>query len=293
MEKCSHINLHTIIEKISAEWIRYSEYEYREQDGREYLTPAADSFIMQYNPLDVAEDLVADALNLGALFCQSEIMTEKEKAALLGFVSKYGLLGFMMAIPLNGNFMEYPHVFFGRNAFFDVGYMETRDYLQYFQPFGIKEGQPKGVMDKITLLMGKDLEYSIMFSRNYAERTDWLFGVFSEFYTHFAACAAYHTTDNPALKDHCAGVASGFREYGLGFRMVMEDKPILVWDFNSLKMAMETVYGFMLSDAAEPLRICKKCGKESFASHGRLEFCSGRCRNQYNVYKHRGKGKAE
>ena len=54
-------------------------------------------------------------------------------------------------------------------------------------------------------------------------------------------------------------------------------------------MAMETVYGFMVSDAAEPLRICKKCSTVFFAAHRRLEFCSGRCRNQYNVYKFRGK----
>ena len=75
---------------------------------------------------------MADALNLGALFCQSETMADKEKAALIDFVGKYGLLGLMTAIPLNGGFMEYPHVFFGRNSFFDVDYMETKDYLQYF-----------------------------------------------------------------------------------------------------------------------------------------------------------------
>ena len=82
--------------------------------------------------------------------------------------------------------------------------METRDYLQSFQPFGIKERQPKGFTIPPALMAGKTLEYSIAFSRNYAERTDWLFGALSEFYTHFAACAAYHTTDNPALRTRYA-----------------------------------------------------------------------------------------
>ena len=285
------MNWQTRFEKTSSEWVRYSEYEYKESGGREYLTPAAGSDIYIYNPLDTAESLIVDALNLGALFCRSDIMTEKEKAALLDFVNKYGLFGFMTSIPLNGGFMEYPHVFFGRNGFFDVDFMETREYLQTFQPFGIKEGQPKGFTMPPALVMGKTLEYSIVFSRNYAERTDWLFGVFSEFYTHFAACIAYQTTDNPALRGRYADIVSGFSEYGLGFRMVMDGKPTLVWDFNSLKTIIETVYAFMVSDADQPLRICKHCGKVFFAAHGRLEFCESRCRNQYNVYKHRGKGK--
>ena len=283
------MDIRMIFGKTNSEWVRYSAYEYRESGGMEYLTPAADSQVERYNPLGSVDELIVDALNLGALFCRSETMAGKEKAALLGFTGKYGLLGFMTAIPLNGGFMEYPHVFFGRNGFFDTGYMETKEYLQIFQPFGIKEGQPKGFTMPPALIMGKALEYSIVFSRNYAERTDWLFRMFTEFYSHFAACKAYSATDNPALKNAYGDMISGFSEYGLGFRMEAGDKPTLVWDFNSLKMVIETVYGFMVSDAAEPLRICKKCGEVFFAAHGRLEFCSGRCRNQFNVYKHRGK----
>lgn len=288
------MDLHTIFEKTSSDWIRYSKYEYKEIGGREYLTPTADSEISIYNPLDVAEDLVVDALNLGAALCQDETLTDKGKTALMAFTLKYGSLGFMTAIPLNGNFMEYPHVFFGRNGFFDVDFMETKDYLNYFKPFGIKENQPKtGFTMPPALVMGKTLEYELAFSRNYAERTDWLFGVFSEFYTHFAACVAYQTTDNPALQSHYADMVSGFCEYGLGFRMAMDGKPTLVWDFAALKTVLETVYAFMVSDAGAPLRICKHCGKVFYATHGRMELCSGRCRNQYNVYKSRGKDKVE
>jgi len=98
-----------------------------------------------------------------------------------------------------------------------------------------------------------------------AERTDWLFGVFLEFYMHFAACAAYHTTDNPALQNHYSDMVSGFCEYGLGFRMKMEvfpdgnrSKPTLVWDFSSLKMVLEIVYGFLVSSADQPLWTVQK-----------------------------------
>jgi hypothetical protein len=186
-----------------------------------------------YNPLDSAEDLVVDALNVGMLLCLGELDTQKTHDMLISFAQSYGLLGFMTAIPLNGNFMEYPHVFFGRNAFFDVGLMETGEYMKLFQPFGIKEGQPRdGFSLPVTLITGKTLEYSIVFSRNYAERTDWFAGVLKEFYMHFAACKAYEGTDNPALKDAYTESVSGFAEYGLGFRMGIDGKPTMVWDFN-------------------------------------------------------------
>jgi hypothetical protein len=284
------MNIRDFFEKTSSDWVRYSKYEIKEKDGREYITPAADSKIELYNPLDSVEDLVVNALNVGMLLCIGELDTQNTHDMLISFAQSYGLLGFMTAIPLNGNFMEYPHVYFGRNAFFDVDMMETREYLQLFQPFGIKEGQPRdGFSLPVTLITGKTLEYSIVFSRNYSERTDWFEGILKEFYMHFAACKAYEGTDNPALKDAFADTISGFSEYGLGFRMGIDGKPTMIWDFNSLKMVIETIYAFLISAADTPLRMCKHCGKAFYAKHGRSEFCSGRCRNQFNVYKSRGK----
>ena len=298
------MNLRDFFEKTSSDWVRYSKYEIKEKDGQEYITPAADSKIELFNPLDSAEDLVVDSLNVGMLLCIGDLDTQTKQDMLISFAHTYGLLGFMTAIPLNGNFMEYPHVFFGRNAFFDVGMMETKDYLQLFQPFGIKEGQlgclgeqqtqfatsPRdGFSLPVTLITGKTLEYSIVFSRNYAERIDWFEGVLKQFYMHFAACKGYEGTDNPALKDAYAETISCFSEYGLGFRMGVDGKPTMVWDFNSLKMVIETIYAFLISAADTPLRMCKRCGKAFYAKHGRSEFCSGRCRNQFNVYKSRAK----
>ena len=284
------MNLRDFFEKTSSDWVRYSKYEIKKKDGLEYITPAADSKIEMFNPLDSAEDLVVDSLNVGMLLCIGELDTKTKHDMLISFAHSYGLLGFMTAIPLNGNFMEYPHVFFGRNAFFDVGMMETGEYIKLFQPFGIKEGQPRdGFTLPVTLITGKTLEYSIVFSRNYAERIDWFEGVLKEFYMHFASCKGYEGTDNPALKDAFADTISGFSEYGLGFRMGIDGKPTMIWDFNSLKMVIETIYAFLVSATDTPLRMCKRCGKAFYAKHGRSEFCSSRCRNQFNVYKSRGK----
>jgi predicted nucleic acid-binding Zn ribbon protein len=277
-----------LFEETSSDWVRYSKYEFKTAaDGKEYLTPTADAEIEIYNPLDVAKDLLADTLNLGRALCEQDELTADGKDGIMNFVLKYGLFGYMTAIPLNGNFMEYPHVFFGRNPYFDVDFMETKEYLEYFQPFGIKQGQRGG----FALFTSKALEFAIEFSRNYAERTDWIFDYLREFFQHFLACASFDKTDNPALRGVYAEIISSFREYGLGFQMRMADKPVLVWDFNALKTLMETVYGFVVSDKDEPLRICKHCGKVFFITHGRSLFCSERCRNQFNVYKNRAKKK--
>jgi hypothetical protein len=117
--------------------------------------------------------------------------------------------------------------------------------------------------------------------------------VLSELYTHFAACKGYHEIDNPALKNAYSETIESLSEYGLGFKMSMGEKPAMVWDFNSLKITIKTIYAFLISAPDTYLRMCKHCGKAFYVTHDRSEFCSSRCRNQFNVYKFRGKDKGE
>ena len=49
----------------------------------------------------------------------------------------------------------------------------------------------------------------------------------------------------------------------------------------------------MLVDEARPLRLCKHCQKVFMSSRANAVFCSARCKNQYNVYKSRGKQKEQ
>jgi len=65
----------------------------------------------------------------------------------------------------------------------------------------------------------------------------------------FFGRSAFFDKDYMGHKGISADIASGFCEYGLGFHMKMDGKPILVWDFNSLKTAHETVYAFLVSSA--------------------------------------------
>ena len=132
-----------LYKKTSSEWVRYSKYDYKETGGKEYLTPAADSDITIYNPLEVAEKLVVDALNRGALLCQGETITDKEKAALLDFTGRYGLLGFMAAIPLNGGFMGCPHVFLGRNGFLMRTTWRRKSICKFFSRLAVNKDNSK------------------------------------------------------------------------------------------------------------------------------------------------------
>ena len=56
-------------------------------------------------------------------------------AAILEFVTKYGLLGLMTALPTTPSFMDYEAVYLPKNHFIKVETMETEDYLALFYPF--------------------------------------------------------------------------------------------------------------------------------------------------------------
>ena len=64
------------------------------------------------------------------------------------------------------------------------------------------------------------------------------------------------------------------------------EKPTIYWDFHSLLLGIQMMFSFMLVDDAKPLRLCKHCQKVFISSRAR-------CKNQYNVYKSRGKHKEQ
>ncbi len=77
------------------------------------------------------------------------------------------------------------------------------------------------------------------------------------------------------------------------YHIELLEKPTIVWDFHSLLLAIQMMFSFMLTDEKSSLKVCKHCGKVFLASRPNTVFCSGQCKNQYNVYKSRKKGKKE
>ena len=70
-----------------------------------------------------------------------------------------------------------------------------------------------------------------------------------------------------------------------------ENTPVIVWNFHSLLVMIQMCFSFMLTDSDCDMKLCKHCGRAFIASRKGNEFCSPKCKNQYNVYKTRAKKK--
>ena len=116
-------------------WVRYDRYELKTAtDGKRYVTPGKNAKPEVYNPLKEAPAIVLDALNVGMLMMGRK-PTGEVQAAILEFVTHYGLLGFLTALPTTPSFMEYEVVYLPKNHFIRAETMSTEDYLSLFFPF--------------------------------------------------------------------------------------------------------------------------------------------------------------
>ena len=70
-----------------------------------------------------------------------------------------------------------------------------------------------------------------------------------------------------------------------------ENVPVIVWNFHSLLVMIQMCFSFMLTDSDCDMKLCKHCGRAFIASRKGNEFCSPKCKNQYNVYKTRARKK--
>ena len=129
--------MNTFFEQSRSHWVRYERYEIKTgKDGKKYITPAKDARPDVYNPLKEAPDIVLDALNVGMLMMNGKKSSEPEvEKAILEFITHYGLLGLMTALPTTPSFMDYEAVYLPKNHFIKEETMETEKYLSLFYPF--------------------------------------------------------------------------------------------------------------------------------------------------------------
>lgn len=124
-----------LFERTSSNWVRYSEYEWKEaKNGKLYLKPTKTAQPSIYDPIRDYQQLVLDAINIGRMKSQKKTPTEIQKA-IQQFAVKYGLLGLMTALPTTPNFMDYEAVYLPKNHFIREETMSTKDYLDLFFPF--------------------------------------------------------------------------------------------------------------------------------------------------------------
>jgi len=84
--------------KATSRWIKYSEYDAVQADnGDWYIMPTKDAIPSVYDPIEKAEEMVAEALNIGLKLMSGArdfYTDERMIAEICVFAEKYGLLGF-------------------------------------------------------------------------------------------------------------------------------------------------------------------------------------------------------
>ena len=114
------------------------------EGGKWYITSDKTAEPNVYNPLKEVPNIVLDALNVGMLMMGRKPEAEVEKAV-MEFVTRYGLLGLMTALPTTPSFMDYEAVYLPKNHFIKEEFMATDKYLSLFYPFAQLDLVKKGV----------------------------------------------------------------------------------------------------------------------------------------------------
>ena len=298
------MKLQELFQKTSAYWVRYNEYEYKEKDGELFILPVPKANPTVYDPIKVADELVVDALNIG-IFCMRQNPNEERiKASIIDFAVKYGLLGFMTALPTTPEFMDYEAVYLPLNPIIMAESMDTKEYVDMFFPFEKLDFCKKGResrwdinndRDMMALFMtfqDKPTAMNMSFQRNYAERYDWLRGKFKDWAYSLCASVFFYEEKDATVRDLHRQAMSAFGGIAPNYRISLyDDGPKIVWDFHSLLQTIQMIFSFALTDDQKPIRLCRYCNRAFVPQDARAAFCSPECKNKFNVYKSRSKNK--
>ena len=202
-----------LFEQSRSHWVRYDHYELKTaEDGKRYITPGKSAKPDVYNPLKEVPNIVLDALNVGMLMMGRKPEAEVEKA-IMEFITRYGLLGLMTALPTTPSFMDYEAVYLPKNHFIKEESMVTDKYLSLFYPFDQLDLVKKGIestwnvsgdrtMVALTMtFMDEPMAKNMSFQREYAEPYDWVAQQFKDW--------AFKLIDFVKGHNHIAGLRYG------------------------------------------------------------------------------------
>ena len=295
--------MRNFFEHSKSNWVKYSEYELKEKDGILYIKPTDDAMPNIYNIMENKEDIVVDALNVGLLCMSKDKEKEAEQqAAVMGFISRYGLLGLMTTITSTPSFMDYEVVHFIKNRFIKAETMDTIEYISKFYPFEMPDIVKNGVemrwnisgdntmMALAMTFTDRETAVNMSFQRTYAEPYEWVKTQFIDWALLFTTSTIYYENEfNDSEKELYRQMMTVFNANSPTYHILLLDKPTLVWNFGSLAIAVQMLFSLSLTDDKTPIRLCKHCAKAFIPSRPNALFCSSKCKNQYNVYKSRAK----
>lgn len=142
--------------------------------------------------------------------------------------------------------------------------------------------------------MDEPMAKTMSFQRAYAEPYDWVAQQLKDWAFNMLTSFFYYN-DYDSMEEESRNMLrksmAAFGGIAPTYHIELLDRPTIYWDFHSLLLGIQMMFSFMLVDSTKPLRMCKQCQKVFLSKPGYSAFCSARCKNQYNVYKSRGKNK--
>ena len=295
-----------LFERSRSHWVRYDHYELKTtEDGKRYIIPGKSANPNVYNPLKEFPNLVLDALNVGMLMMGRKPDAEVEKA-IMEFITRYGLLGLMTALPTTPSFMDYEAVYLPKNHFIKEESMATDKYLSLFYPFDRLDLVKKGIestwnvsndrtMVALTMtFVDEPMAKTMSFQREYAEPYDWVAQQFKDWAFTLSTSILYYKDYDSIDEDTRSLYRKAMAAFGgiaPSYHIELLDKPTIYWDFHPLLLGIQMMFSFMLVDKDQSLCLCKNCQKVFLGSQSNADFCSNRCKHQYNDYTSREKPK--
>ena len=290
-------------------WFRYDGYEIKEIEEKYYITPKENSKIIMYDPFDLADDILVDILMIGRCVDKNDI--EESNKKIMEFVEKYGLLGELTYLPLNTDIVKQNRIYLpSGNLVSEKETLPTDEYIELFlkckkkQKVVMKKNARGEILDLSVenemnplALIDRPAEYAVVFSRAYSECLVWIMHYARTLYLTFEAIENYSKAQDAYTKQIYDTRIKEFNPSKIAFKILMgknkEDKPVLEWNFNSLKLAIDTMFALNETTERKTVKKCKHCGKPFASQNLKAEYCSPQCRNQANVYKSRAKNKME
>ena len=285
-----------LFERVSSCWVRYDKYVIRtDAKGTKYVTAAEGARPDIFDPLEDAQTMVLEALNVGRLFFGDKAPESVREAALLQFVHHYGLLGFITALPTTPKFMLYEKVYLPKNHFIREEALATEQFLDYFFPFkklnlrkrGVEytwevEGDTDAMALAMTFASDPDA-MSMSFQKEYAEPLDWIITALKDMTFPFITSKYFYEHGDAFDADEKKLLAQGVAAFGgiaPTYRIALLDKPTIVWDFHSLLIGLQMMFSFMMAEDKTPLRMCDSCDTIFVANRKTQRYCCDKCRRK-------------
>ncbi|MBE6982119.1 MAG: hypothetical protein E7437_07365 [Ruminococcaceae bacterium] len=285
-----------LFERTSSCWVRYDKYVIRtDARGTKYITAAADAKPDIFGPLEDAQAMVLEALNVGRLFFGKKAPEREQEAAILRFVHRYGRLGLMTALPTTPKFMQYEKVYLPKNHFIREEALATERYLDYFYPFkklNICKYKTEFIWEVVsdTDVMALAMTFandpdamSMSFQKEYAEPLDWVAKAMKDMTFPFITSKYFYEEANAFDAGEKQLMAQGVAAFGgiaPTYRIALLDKPTIVWDFHSLLIGLQMMFSFMMAEDKTPLRMCDSCDTIFVANRKTQCFCCDKCRRK-------------